>query len=87
MRSTKSKEASKAVGSVGINYGRIADNLPSVVKVVQLIKSQGLERVKVYDTDPAILRALSGTGIKVTVDLPNEFLPTADLEEADMDEY
>jgi len=58
-------------GSIGVNYGRIANNLPSAVKVVHLLKSQGLNRVKVYDTDPAVLRALSGSGIKVTVDLPN----------------
>ncbi|PON84488.1 Glycoside hydrolase [Trema orientale] len=64
-------------GSVGVNYGRIANNLPSAVKVVQLLKSQGLERVKVYDTDPSVLKALSGTGIKVTVDLPNEQLFSA----------
>ncbi|KHN44765.1 Glucan endo-1,3-beta-glucosidase 11 [Glycine soja] len=61
-------------GSIGVNYGRIANNLPSAVKVVQLLKSQGLTRVKVYDTDPAVLRALSGSGIKVTVDLPNQQL-------------
>ncbi|XP_065875801.1 glucan endo-1,3-beta-glucosidase 12 [Euphorbia lathyris] len=60
--------------SIGVNYGRIADNLPSAVKVVQLLKSQGLQRVKVFDADPAVLRALSGSGIKVTVDLPNELL-------------
>ena len=60
-----------------MNYGRIANNLPSAVKVVQLLKSQGLERVKVYDTDPSVLKALSGTGIKVTVDLPNELLFSA----------
>ncbi|XP_061373383.1 glucan endo-1,3-beta-glucosidase-like [Gastrolobium bilobum] len=61
-------------GSIGVNYGRIANNLPSAVKVVQLLKSQGLDRVKVYDTDPSVLRALSGSGIKVTVDLPNQQL-------------
>ena len=61
-------------GSIGVNYGRIANNLPSAVKVVKLLKSHGLQRVKVYDTDPAVLRALSGSGIKVTVDLPNELL-------------
>lgn len=61
-------------GSIGVNYGRIANNLPSAVKVVQLIKSQGLDRVKVYDTDPAVLKALAGSGIKVTVDMPNELL-------------
>ncbi|KAJ9176856.1 hypothetical protein P3X46_012127 [Hevea brasiliensis] len=64
-------------GSIGVNYGRIADNLPSAVKVVQLLKSQGLERVKVFDTDSSVLRALSGSGIKVTVDLPNELLYSA----------
>ncbi|KAG6589270.1 Glucan endo-1,3-beta-glucosidase 12, partial [Cucurbita argyrosperma subsp. sororia] len=61
-------------GSIGVNYGRIANNLPSALKVVNLLKSRGLQRVKVYDTDPAVLRAISGSGIKVTVDLPNELL-------------
>ncbi|XP_031262091.1 glucan endo-1,3-beta-glucosidase 12-like [Pistacia vera] len=61
-------------GSIGVNYGRIANDLPSATKVVQLVKSQGIERIKVFDADPAVLRALSGSGIKVTVDLPNELL-------------
>ncbi|KAM6548953.1 hypothetical protein CsatB_020629 [Cannabis sativa] len=64
-------------GSIGVNYGRIANNLPSAVKVVQLLKSQGLQKVKVYDADPSVLKALAGTGIKVTVDLPNELLYAA----------
>ncbi|XWS36748.1 hypothetical protein CRYUN_Cryun20dG0112400 [Craigia yunnanensis] len=59
-------------GSIGVNYGRIADNLPLASKVAELLKSHGLNRVKIYDTDPAVLNALSGSGIKVTVDLPNE---------------
>ncbi|KAH7576692.1 hypothetical protein JRO89_XS01G0132000 [Xanthoceras sorbifolium] len=61
-------------GSIGVNYGRIANNLPSATKVVELLKSQGIERVKVFDADPAVLKSLSGSGIKVTVDLPNELL-------------
>ncbi|MCD7470417.1 hypothetical protein HAX54_010285 [Datura stramonium] len=64
-------------GSIGINYGRVANNLPSAVKVIALLKSQGVERVKVYDTDPAVLKALSGSDIKVTVNLPNELLYNA----------
>ena len=47
------------------------------MKVVQLLKSQGLERVKVYDIDTSVLKALSGTGIKVIVDLPNKLLFSA----------
>ncbi|XP_077220982.1 glucan endo-1,3-beta-glucosidase 12-like [Tasmannia lanceolata] len=66
--------ASAEAGSIGVNYGRVADNLPSAVKVVQLLKSQGVDRVKLYDSDPAVLHALSGTNIKVVVALPNEQL-------------
>ncbi|KAK9285289.1 hypothetical protein L1049_024479 [Liquidambar formosana] len=69
-------------GSVGVNYGRIANNLPSAVKVVQLLKSQGIDRVKVYDADPAVIRALSGSGIKVTIDLPNQLLYSAAKQQA-----
>uniref|UniRef100_A0A7N2MAZ3 glucan endo-1,3-beta-D-glucosidase n=1 Tax=Quercus lobata TaxID=97700 RepID=A0A7N2MAZ3_QUELO len=61
-------------GSIGVNYGRIANNLPPASKVVSLLKSQGLNRVKVFDSDPAVLNALSGSDIKVTVDLPNGLL-------------
>ncbi|VFQ89453.1 unnamed protein product [Cuscuta campestris] len=69
--------ASADAGSVGVNYGRIANNLPSAVKAVALLQSQGLTRVKIYDADPSVLRALSGSGIKVTVNLPNEQLYNA----------
>ncbi|KAK4846103.1 hypothetical protein QYF36_013158 [Acer negundo] len=64
-------------GSIGVNYGRIANNLPSATKVVELLKSQGIDRVKVFDADPSVLKSLSGSGIKVTVDLPNELLIAA----------
>ncbi|CAI0550962.1 unnamed protein product [Linum tenue] len=47
------------------------------MKVVQLLKSQGLARVKVFDANQTVLRSLAGSGIKVTVDLPNEMLSTA----------
>lgn len=64
-------------GSIGVNYGRIANNLPDPSKVVQLLKSQGLTRVKLFDTDHSVLTALSGSGISVTVALPNELLSSA----------
>ncbi|GAU38381.1 hypothetical protein TSUD_147490 [Trifolium subterraneum] len=60
--------------AIGVNYGRIANNLPSAFKVVKLLKSQGINRVKLFDTDPAVLLSLSGSGIKVTVNFPNEKL-------------
>ncbi|PWZ19878.1 Glucan endo-1,3-beta-glucosidase 12 [Zea mays] len=59
-------------GTVGVNYGRVANNLPNPAAVVQLLKQQGVAQVKLYDADPTVLRALANTGIKVVVALPNE---------------
>ncbi|KAF6159137.1 hypothetical protein GIB67_032754 [Kingdonia uniflora] len=61
-------------GLIGVNYGRIANNLPSATKVVSLLKSQGIDRIKLYDTESSVLKALSGSNIKLTVSLPNELL-------------
>ncbi|XP_010928243.1 glucan endo-1,3-beta-glucosidase GII [Elaeis guineensis] len=68
---------SSETGSIGVNYGRVANNLPPAANVVQLLKSQGIDQVKLYDTDPNVLRALAGTGIRVVVALPNEQLAAA----------
>nr|XP_010913393.1 glucan endo-1,3-beta-glucosidase 10 [Elaeis guineensis] len=67
---------SSEAGAIGVNYGRVANNLPPAAKVVQLLKAQGIEQVKLYDVDPTVLRALAGTGIRVVVSLPNEQLAT-----------
>nr|XP_043624340.1 glucan endo-1,3-beta-glucosidase 12 [Erigeron canadensis] len=74
-------------GSIGVNYGRTAGDLPSAFKVVKLLKSQGIERVKVYDTDPSVLRSLSNTNIKVTVNLPNELLFAASRKQSFANEW
>ncbi|CAA6670013.1 unnamed protein product [Spirodela intermedia] len=64
-----------AGGFVGVNYGRVANNLPPPAKVVALLRSYGVTEVKLYDADPAVLSALSKSGIGVVVALPNELLP------------
>ncbi|KMT12799.1 hypothetical protein BVRB_4g088930 [Beta vulgaris subsp. vulgaris] len=64
-------------GKIGINYGRIANDLPTPVKVVQLLKTQGVSRIKLYDTDSDVLKAFSNSGISLTVALPNENLTAA----------
>lgn len=62
---------------VGVNYGRVANNLPTPSQVVQLLKSNNIDQVKLYDADPTILRTLSGTNIKVVIAMPNENLTIA----------
>lgn len=58
--------------SVGINYGRVANNLPTPKDVVELIQEQGFTKAKLYDTDPTVLAAFAGSGVELVVALPNE---------------
>ncbi|KAF8082390.1 hypothetical protein N665_0829s0007 [Sinapis alba] len=62
------------VTSIGVNYGQIGDNLPSPEEVVPLVKSIGATKVKLYDANPEILKAFSGTGVEFIVGLGNEYL-------------
>lgn len=62
------------VASIGINYGQIANNLPSPENVVPLVKSIGAKRVKLYDADPKVLRAFANSGVEFIVGLGNEYL-------------
>lgn len=79
--------SSSATGIIGVNYGRIADNLPDPTKVVQLLKSNGIDRIKLYDTDSTVLKALAGSNIAVTVALPNNLLSSAAANQAFTDNW
>ncbi|XP_052155535.1 glucan endo-1,3-beta-glucosidase 14-like isoform X2 [Oryza glaberrima] len=51
----------------GINYGQIANNLPHPTQVSGLLQSLSVNRVKLYDADPAVLAAFAGTGVEFIV--------------------
>ncbi|KAJ1698388.1 hypothetical protein LUZ63_006900 [Rhynchospora breviuscula] len=63
-------------GTIGVNYGRVADNLPSPESVVQLLKTNNITHIKMYDANSEVLKALAGSGIKVTIMMPNQLLQT-----------
>ncbi|OIW07196.1 hypothetical protein TanjilG_10169 [Lupinus angustifolius] len=60
--------------SIGINYGQIANNLPTPDDVVPLVRSIGATKVKLYDADPRVLKAFANTGVEIMVGLGNEFM-------------
>ncbi|KAK9122301.1 hypothetical protein Syun_019918 [Stephania yunnanensis] len=60
--------------SLGINYGQIANNLPSPDAAISLIKSLGVSKVKLYDASPQVLHAFANTGVEFVVGLGNEYL-------------
>ncbi|KAG2288745.1 hypothetical protein Bca52824_048349 [Brassica carinata] len=59
---------------VGINYGQIANNLPSPARVAVLLRSLNITRVKLYDADPNVLSSFSNSQVDFMIGLGNEFL-------------
>lgn len=63
-------------GSIGVNYGTVADNLPPPSKVAQFLSdSTIINRVRLFDANPEILRAFAHTGISLTITVPNDQIP------------
>ncbi|KAK8550788.1 hypothetical protein V6N13_119290 [Hibiscus sabdariffa] len=72
---TFSDSSVKVIGlGVGINYGQIANNLPSPTRVSYLLRSLNISRVKLYDADPNVLVAFSNTNVDFIIGLGNEYL-------------
>lgn len=61
--------------SVGGCYGRVATNLPPPTAVINLLKSNGISRIRLFNPDPEALAPFSGTGIQLMIGVPNEILP------------
>ncbi|KAL2539328.1 Glycosyl hydrolase superfamily protein [Abeliophyllum distichum] len=61
-------------GTYGVNYGRIADNIPPPESVVTLLKAAKIKNTRIYDADHDVLRAFKGSGIEIIVGLGNEYL-------------
>ncbi|KAL8172302.1 hypothetical protein V2J09_024106 [Rumex salicifolius] len=59
------------VEGLGVNWGtQTVHQLPAKT-VVQLLKDNGIKKVKLFDADPNSLAALSGTDMEVMVAIPN----------------
>ncbi|KAK1679800.1 hypothetical protein QYE76_040648 [Lolium multiflorum] len=64
-----------AVGvSIGINYGKIADNLPSPSRVSWLVQPMQVAKVKLYNADHSILTVFHGSSLELIIGNGNEKL-------------
>ncbi|MED6137216.1 hypothetical protein PIB30_062951 [Stylosanthes scabra] len=59
---------------VGVCYGRNGDNLPTQQQVIDLYKSNGITRMRIYDPDQPTLQALKGSNIELILDVPKDQL-------------
>ncbi|XP_074586956.1 glucan endo-1,3-beta-glucosidase-like [Curcuma longa] len=63
--------------AVGVNYGGFADNLPPPADIAAFLKDNTfIDRVKLFDDNPDIIRAFSGSGISLAVTVPNDEIPS-----------
>ncbi|XP_062214371.1 glucan endo-1,3-beta-glucosidase 8-like [Phragmites australis] len=62
------------VEALGMNWGTQASHPLSPKIVAQLLKDNGIKKVKLFDADQDTLSALAGTGIEVMVAIPNVML-------------
>jgi len=60
--------------SVGVNWGTMATHKLPPEKVVQLLKNNGFDKLKLFEADDRILQALIGTQIEVMLAIPNYML-------------
>ncbi|PIN12231.1 Glucan endo-1,3-beta-D-glucosidase [Handroanthus impetiginosus] len=74
--------ATFASSSVGVNWGTMATHLLPAQNVVDMLKENGFDKVKLFDADESILEALSGTDIEVMIAVPNYMLEEMSLDAA-----
>ncbi|KAK1395046.1 Glucan endo-1,3-beta-D-glucosidase [Heracleum sosnowskyi] len=60
---------------IGVNYGQLADNLPAPAVTAKLLESTAIGKVRLYNADPAIVKALANTGIGIVIGLANGEIP------------
>lgn len=67
--------------TIGICYGRNADDLPTPDKAAQLIQNQNIKYVRIYDSNIQVLKAFANTGIDLMIGIPNsDLLPFSQFQ-------
>eukprot|EP00250_Pteridium_aquilinum_P029742 c40045_g1_i1 orf=244-1740(-) len=71
----------KGVQGVGVNWGTQSTHVLPPPIVVQMLKDNNFNKVKLFDSDETTLKALAGTSLEVMVAIPNKDL--AGLQDED----
>lgn len=60
--------------AIGVNWGiQSSHPLPPSI-VVRMLKDNGIQKVKLFEADAGIMKALKKSGIQVMVGIPNDLL-------------
>ncbi|XP_058735546.1 glucan endo-1,3-beta-glucosidase 8-like [Vicia villosa] len=79
------QQGPETIPTIGVNWGLLSTNPIDPHIVVNMLKDNAIKKVKIFDTDPWILSAFSGTDIEVMVGIPNDQLKkiSGDMDEAE----
>ncbi|XP_022899478.1 glucan endo-1,3-beta-D-glucosidase [Olea europaea var. sylvestris] len=61
---------------LGVNYGQLSDNLPSLQATVNLLKSTTIQKVRLFGAEPAVIKAFANTGVEIVIGFDNGDIPT-----------
>ncbi|XP_057747691.1 glucan endo-1,3-beta-glucosidase 8-like [Arachis stenosperma] len=64
----------EAVPGLGINWGLLATHPINPPIVVNMLKDNGIKKAKIFDTDPWVVSAFTGSNIELMVGIPNDQL-------------
>ncbi|KAL8459760.1 hypothetical protein ACS0TY_030864 [Phlomoides rotata] len=62
------------VESLGVNWGTMATHKLAPTVVVEMLKDNGIKKVKLFDAEQSTMNALAGSDIEVMVAIPNDQL-------------
>ncbi|KAK1367370.1 Glucan endo-1,3-beta-D-glucosidase [Heracleum sosnowskyi] len=62
------------VEGLGVNWGTMATHKLKPEDVVQMLKDNGIQKVKLFDAEQSTMSALAGSGIEVMIAIPNDQL-------------
>ncbi|XP_024960943.1 glucan endo-1,3-beta-glucosidase 8-like [Cynara cardunculus var. scolymus] len=62
------------VEGIGVNWGTMATHKLDPKTVVQMLKDNGINKVKLFDAEQSTMSALAGSGIEVMIAIPNDQL-------------
>ncbi|XP_057419467.1 glucan endo-1,3-beta-glucosidase 5-like [Lotus japonicus] len=64
-----------AESAIGVNWGTVSFRKLKPSTVVDLLRDNKIPKVKLFETEHGVLKALMGSGIQVMLGIPNEMLP------------
>ncbi|KAI3722950.1 hypothetical protein L2E82_34182 [Cichorium intybus] len=71
--------------AIGVNSGTLSNHRLAPSTVVDLLRDNNIQKVKLFDADPNCLRALMGSGIEVMIGISSDLLANLNSSTATVD--